>query len=458
MPGKSSARLRRTLGLGALTLYGVGDILGAGIYAVTGKVAAHAGGWSALSFAVALFAAGLTALSYAELSSRFPTSGGESYFCQRAFRSNAIGLLVGWLVLCSGLVSMATACHAFRGSFAVLLPPSAAGAAPLLPFGFLILLGALNLWGMRQSSTANIVCTCIEISGLLIVVGVAAAYLLSRDVPAAAAAGAAVGPPAAGTSWIGVLRGSTIAFFAFIGFEDMVNVSEETHQPERNLPRAILLALATAGALYLVVVMLAVRVVPADVLQTSAAPLLEVVRRAAPAFPEWVFSLIASFAVANTALLNFIMGSRLLYGMARQQLMPSPLSAIWEATGTPYVAVLTLLVAGLALVAAGELEALAGATSFLLLGVFTLVNGALLATKRRAGDRHRGFRIPAPLPAAGGLVSLALAAFVPPASLPFVAVLLVLGGVAIGVHRFRSRKGSATSEDTRDSRRRNPRR
>jgi amino acid transporter len=460
MPGKSSAGLRRTLGLGALTFYGIGDILGAGIYAVTGKVAAHAGSWSALSFAVALFAAGLTALSYAELSRRFPSSGGESYFCQQAFRSNALALLVGWLVLCSGLVSMATACHAFRGSFTVLLPPAAAGVAYLLPFGFLIVLALLNLWGMRQSSTANIVCTFIEISGLLIVIAVAVGYLVSHEPPGDTGAAVPVGAaPAVG--WTGVLRGSTIAFFAFIGFEDMVNVSEEVHEPERNLPRAILLALSGAGLLYLVVVILAVRVVPTETLSTSSAPLLEVVRHAAPGFPEWVFSLIASFAVANTALLNFIMGSRLLYGMARQGLVPSPLRSIWGATGTPYVAILSMLVAGLALVAAGELEALAGATSFLLLGVFTLVNLSLLATKRRNAGRDRGFRVPLPVPVAGGLVSLGLAIFVPPASLPFVAALLLLGGVAMGIHRWRSQSGArqaTTSGDTRDSRRRNPRR
>ena len=442
MPSDDPTRLPRTLGFWTLTAYGIGDILGAGIYAVTGKVAARAGDWSVASFSIAMGAAALTALSYAELSGRFPRSGGESYFCQQAFGSRAISLLVGWLVFCSGVVSMATACHAFRGYFAALLPPVDPRLIGLLPFLFLVVVAGINFWGMRQSSAANLVCTSIEVTGLLIVIAVGLAYLVNAAPPTEAAELARVSAAAAASdvSWIGVLQGGMIAFFAFIGFEDMVNVAEEVRQPERNLPRAILLALAVAGTLYLLVVIIAVRVVPPDEMRASSAPLLDVVRRAAPSFPPWIFSLIAMFAVANTALLNFVMGSRLLYGMSRQRLLPSSLSAVHDRTGTPHLAIICMLAVGLVLVAVGRLEALAGATSFLLLAVFTVVNVALLVVQRTDKSRFAGFRVPAVIPLAGGIVSITLAAFVPPESLPFVIALVACGAAAVAIRWFAARR------------------
>lgn len=384
--------------------YGVGDILGAGIYALVGKVAGVAGTGCWIAFSIALGVAALTALSYAELGSRFPKSGGEATFCRQAFRSGGISLLVGWLVLCSGVVSMATVSRAFAGYAQTFLPHL---PATFLVTGFLLALTLVNFRGMREASGANLLCTGVELSGLLLVIGAGLWYLV-RSGPAAPAV-----PIPDPIAWNDLLAGAALAFFAFIGFEDMVNVAEEVRSPERDMPRAILLAVGIAGFLYIAVCLVAVRVVSPVELAGSKVPLLEVVRRAAPFVPAGLFSGVALFAVSNTALLNFVMGSRLLYGMAQEGLVPAWLGAVHPRRHTPHRAILIILAAALALALSGSLTFLAGATSALILTVFTLVNAALLAVKFRFGSAGGRFQIPWAIPALGVAASLGLAVFVP---------------------------------------------
>ncbi|MBW2552241.1 MAG: amino acid permease, partial [Deltaproteobacteria bacterium] len=293
MTDSTPPQLRRSLGFWALVFYGVGDILGAGIYALVGKVAGVAGSASWAAFAVAFLVAGLTALTYAELGGRFPRSAGESFFTERAFGRPALALLVGWMVLCSGVLSLATVSVAFGGYMSGLVP----GLPQTVTVGgILLLLAAINFRGMRESSATNIVATMVELTGLLIVI-VAGALFLSED------KGASISQTIAASSevsWTGIARGAALGFFAFIGFEDMVNVAEEVKDPERNMPRAILVALVVTGIIYLLVVVVATSVVAAPTLADSEAPLLAVVQRATDAIPDRLFTLIALFAVANT--------------------------------------------------------------------------------------------------------------------------------------------------------------
>jgi len=291
-------QLRRSLGFWALVFYGVGDILGAGIYALVGKVAGVAGSASWAAFAVALLVAGLTALTYAELGGRFPRSAGESFFTEQAFGRPSLALLVGWVVLCSGILSLATVSVAFGGYMSGLVP----GLPPSVTVvGILLLLAAINFRGMRESSTTNIIATMVELTGLLIVIIVGALFL-AEDPQAGVSETIAASSE---VSWDSIARGAALSFFAFIGFEDMVNVAEEVKDPERNMPRAILIALVVTGFVYLLVVVIATSVVPPAVLEQSEAPLLAVVQRSTDAVPDRLFSLIALFAVANTGLLNF---------------------------------------------------------------------------------------------------------------------------------------------------------
>ena len=433
MSEPATARLRRRLGLFALIAYGVGDILGAGIYALVGKIAGIAGPASWLAFGVALLVAALTALSYAELASRFPRSGGESYFCQRAFGSPSFALLIGWLVLCSGVVSLATVSRAMAGYLLQLFSAEPSNALEFAAIVlFLTLLGGLNFWGIRQSSRANVICTSVEVFGLLLVIVVGVSFLASN----------APGPVAQAASWpawTSIGQAAAVAFFAFIGFEDMVNVAEEVRSPKRNLPIAIVAALLIAGAIYIAVVWVATMVISAQELAASSAPLLSVVQRAAPVIPAWTFTAVALFAVANTGLLNFIMASRLLYGMGCQGLVPEQLSRVHSKTNTPHWSILLVFVAGLGLAASGTLVHLAGTTSVLLLVVFLSVNVGLVWIKRSESTSRRGFAIPIAVPVLAAVASAVLICFVPSQSLLSAGIVIALGIALVLANRMRGK-------------------
>jgi amino acid transporter len=419
--------LRREMGLFALIAFGVGDILGAGIYALVGEIAGLAGTASWLAFAIALAVASLTALSYAELSSRFPRSGGESYYCQQAFRRPTIALLVGWLVLCSGIVSLATVSRAFAGYVSQLISASPSESVHIaLVVTFLLLVGGINFWGIRQSSRTNIVCTSIEVSGLLLVIVTGFVFLAgeARD-----PIGQLVVEKAALPGLPAIGQAAALAFFAFIGFEDMVNVAEEVQLPHRNLPIAIIVAVLVAGTIYIIVVWVATAVVPPAEIAASNAPLVTVVERTAPQMPIWIFTIIALFAVANTGLLNFIMASRLLYGMSNQKLMPAKFGRVHAITGTPHWSIAAVLLIALILAVSGSLGYLAGTTSVLLLGVFCSVNAGLLQIKRREVDPRNGFQIPIWVPALAAAACVVLIGFAQRRALMTGGLILFLGAV-----------------------------
>ncbi len=448
MEEKDTPRLKRHLGFWALTACGVGDIFGAGIYALVGKIAGIAGTASWISFLIAMGVAGLTALSYAELAARFPRSSGEAQYSQEGFRSPAFSLLTGWLVLCSGVVSIAAISHAFSGYLLAMFPRLSAGAEPWVAAGFLLLLAGITFWGIRQTSLANIACTLIESFGLLLVIIVAVMFLSGggeASLPVPVESHETTGVDAA-HGWLFLLmvaQAAGLAFFAFTGFEDMANMAEEVKEPERNLPAAILTAILVTGGVYILVVYLATRVVPSSVLSESRAPLLEVVRTAAPAVPSWLFTSIALFAVGNTALLNFVMASRLLYGMSRQGLLPAWVGAVHRATRTPHHAVIVTLVVALILALSGTLVYLAGTTSVLVLLVFLIVNLSLVVLKRRIplgnapAERERRFRVPVWVSLLGAGACAVLVGFLPVQSLLRAGMLILAGCLVVVIWKQR---------------------
>lgn len=392
--------LLRTMGFWSLTFYGVGDMLGSGIYALIGRAAGVMGNAVWLAFAASMLAALFTGLSYACLGSRYPRSAGAAYVAQRAFGRPLLSYTVGLAVAASGLTSMATASRAFAG---YVLELTGAVPMPLIIIGFILVLTAINLRGMQESTFVNMVCTAIEAGGLVFIVivglrrwgGVDYLQLPPREDIA----------PAAIT-----LQGAVLTFYAFVGFEDLLNVSEEVKNVERTLPRALVLALLIVAGLYAAVSITAVSVVPHAELARSSGPLVEVVRRAAPWCPPVLFTGICLFAIANTALLNYIMGSRLIYGMAHQGLLPAPLGRVHAKRRTPHVAIVVLMLIVTALALAGDISALAKATAVLLLLVFTVINAALMVLKNRPGEPRGTFEVPVVIPIGGIVICVLLLA------------------------------------------------
>jgi amino acid transporter len=384
-----------------MALYGLGSMLGAGIYGLIGKAAGQAGNALWLAFVVALVAALLTALSYASLGSRHPRAAGAAYVTERAYGFALLSFMVGIALVCSGLTSIATQSQVFAVNIAALfglegIPPS------WLALGFLLILTGIVFRGIRESMWVNVLCTLVEASGLVLVILAGASYWGSVDYFATPAV------PGGDHAALLIMQASVLAFFAFIGFEDMINVAEETRDPERTVPLGLILAMAGAAILYIAVAVTAVSVVPWAELAEAPGPITAVMERAAPSIPPVVFTAITLFAVANTALVNYVTASRLIYGMARQGLLPSRLGSVHAARRTPHiaVAVLFLVLAPLALL--GTIAELAAATVLLLLLVFTVVNGALFILKGRKNERKGRFEIPRAIPALGALTCLIL--------------------------------------------------
>ncbi len=403
---EKSSQLNRSIGLVALVLFGVGDILGAGIYGLVGKAAGQMGNAVWLAFLASMVAAGLTGLSYASLGSRYPVAGGASFIAQRAYQRVWLSYGVGLAILASGLTSMATATRVFSGYFQGLLGSEI--SISFIIIGFALLLAGLVFWGIKESMLANAVCTVIELGGLLLIIIFGFRYIGSVDYFDATT----VTNPTGDLGFSLILTGAVLTFYSFIGFEDILNVAEEVKDPKRNLPLGVLLAVSIASLIYMSISVIAVSVVPAHELANSKQPLVDVMKVSAPWFPSSVYSIIAMFAVANTALLNFVMGSRLIYGMSKQGLLPKVLSKVHGKTHTPYIATLGIFVILLALALSGEVTSLAKSTSLLLLLCFMLVNIALIILKKKAGEPQGSFEIPTFVPVLGALVCVGMLFYV----------------------------------------------
>ena len=425
--GDGEPTLHRSIGPAQMALYGLGSMLGAGVYGLIGKAAGQVGNAVWLAFVVALIAALLTALSYASLGSRYPRAAGAAYVTQRAYGFPLLSFVVGLALVCSGLTSIATQSRVFAEN---LIELAGLDGLPVawLALGFLLVMTGIVFRGIRESMWVNVLCTLVEAAGLVLVVAVGMSYWGTVDyleTPANAGDDHAI---------LLVIQGAVLAFFAFIGFEDMYNVAEEVREPRRTIPLGLITAMAVAAVLYIAVAITAVSVVPWQELAEAPGPVTEVVVRAAPLIPPIVFTGITLFAVANTGLVNFVTASRLIYGMARQGLLPSALGNVHAGRRTPHIAiaVLFLILAPLAL--SGTITELASATVLLLLAVFAVVNGALFVLQRRKDEPEGAFEVPRLVPALGAVVCLALIV-VRVASgdwrAPAIAGVLLLGSLAI---------------------------
>jgi amino acid transporter len=410
----SQPELKRVMGPKLLLLFIVGDILGTGIYAVTGNVAKEVGGVVWLPFLVAFVVAIITAFSYLELVTKYPQAAGAALYTHKAFGVHFVTFLVCFTVMCSGITSASTASRAFASNLEAMVNVVRAdwlgsteadftgGLTTVLAIAFILLVATINLRGVAESVYANIVLTCVELSGLLIVilVGFFAFFQGKGDF------GRAVifDTPEDKSVFLAVTAGTTLAFFAMVGFEDSVNMAEETKEPERIFPKIMITGLGLTGLIYILVSISAVALVPIGELSGSSTPLLLVVSLGAPNLPfDQIFPLISMFAVANSALINMMMASRLLYGMSKQRVLPPALGRVLEGRRTPWVAILftTAIAVGL-LAFVDQLAVLGGTTALLLLAVFTVVNICCLVL-RKDPQPHKHFRAPTALPIIGAL-------------------------------------------------------
>jgi len=294
-----------------MALYGLGSMLGAGIYGLIGKAAGQAGNAVWLAFVIALLAALLTALSYASLGSRYPRTAGAAYDTERAYGFPFLSFVVGLALVCSGLTSIATQSRVFAANLTDLLGTDSLQIA-WLALGFLLVLTGIVFRGIRESMWINVLCTLVEAGGLVLVIVVGLSFWGTVDYLET--------PVTTGEDYapLLIMQAAVLAFFAFIGFEDMYNVADEIRHPERTLPLGLVLAMAAAALLYIAVAVTAVSVVPWHELAEAPGPITAIITRAAPAILPIVFTAITLFAVSNTALINYVTASRLIYGMARQ--------------------------------------------------------------------------------------------------------------------------------------------
>jgi APA family basic amino acid/polyamine antiporter len=402
-PATAEPSLKRVMGPWLLLLFIVGDILGTGIYALTGQVAKQVGGVVWLPFLAAFVVALITAFSYLELVTKYPRAAGAALYTHKAFGIHFVTFIVAFAVMCSGITSASTASRAFAANMSQSFNLNLAGGIGITIAGLLFMaaVAAINLRGVGESVKANVILTCVELTGLLIIItiGLWAIGHGQGDVSRVLEFKTATD---GGVLWP-VIAATTLAFFAMVGFEDSVNMAEETKDPVRHFPIVLLTGLLFTALIYVLVSVSAITLVPPEKLSQGETPLLQVVQAGAPNFPVEIFGFITMFAVANTALINMLMASRLVYGMSRERVLPAVLGKVHPTRRTPYVAIgfTTLLAFGL-ITFVGEIPALGGTTALLLLCVFTIVNVAVLMLRRDRVD-HKHFRTPTFLPILGAV-------------------------------------------------------
>ncbi|MFJ4126529.1 APC family permease [[Kitasatospora] papulosa] len=396
----SPTALNKALTTPLLYFFILGDVLGAGVYVLVGEVAAKSGGavWAPLVAALCL--ALLTAASYAELVTRYPRAGGASHYATLAY-GPFVGFLAGFCMLAAGVVSVAALARGFAGDY---LSEFVSPPIVLVVVVFLAALALLNARGISESTRANVIATVIEVSGLLLVIGLGIWIVLRGDGDLTRLTDLGTESQAPTTA---LLSGAVLAYYSFVGFETSVNVAEETRDPRRSYPRALFGALVTAGGVYALVGAAAAAAVATSTLTESSGPLLEVVR-AAGGVPTELFSAIALVAVANGALLTGIMSSRLAFGMARDGLLPGFLTRVLPGRRTPWAAIVATTGLSLLLALTGDVSTLASTLVLLLLVVFFLVNTAVLVLRRQTSARDH-FRAPTVFPVLGAASCVALA-------------------------------------------------
>lgn len=391
-------KLQRSIGFTALVLYGMGTMVGAGFYALSGKVAGIAGLFAPIAFGVAGLLALFSALAFAELSSRLPHAGGSARYVEKAFNRQWLSGLVGWLIIATGLVSAATlmvATVSFLQDFWTVPEQLSIVMVTLI-------IGAIAVWGVKQAVGTVVVISVIQIATLLYVV------FASLAMPEATSPDwVEFFPPLESSIWLGIVTGAILAFYAFIGFEDVVTMAEEVRSVRRTLPKALIASLVLTALLYVLVSAALVYAIPTDTLASASTPLAEPVRHHGT-WAVGMIGIVSILSVVNSALVQIVMASRVAYGMADRGYAPRIFASVSNWTQTPWLATIlsTMVVAVLAV--SFELTTLANATSVILLSVFAIVNFGLWWIKGDTQEQppEDSFQLPRWVPLAGASTSI----------------------------------------------------
>lgn len=372
--------LRRHMGLFSTTMYGVGIILGAGIYVLVGSAAAEAGNSVWMSFLLGMAVSTLSGLSYAELASLYPKAAAEYAFVKSAFRNNFLASTVGWLTVFVSIIAASTVALGFGGYLTEFVQIPIIVSAMVLIVG----LSIVNFLGIRESSTLNIAFTLVEVAGLGIVIylGFFSDHLQHVnyfEMPFGIQ---------------GVFSGFVLIFFAFIGFEDIVNISEETKNPRRIIPKAIFFSVLISGILYILVSLASIQIMPWNDLGKSIAPLADVTGKVLGVNGTALLSAIALFATTNTVLIILLSGSRMLYGLSSHGSLDNMFSKIHFKTKTPWVAIIAIMMASILFVTIGNILTVANITVFLLVVVYSMVNLSVIVLRLREPNIERHFKVP----------------------------------------------------------------
>ncbi len=383
---KKRPELKRRISLFGVTAYGVGNILGAGIYALIGEVVGYSGNFSWLVFIIASVIGALTGLSYAELSAMYPKSAAEFVYTEEAFKIRLLSFLLGWIIIFSGILSAATVALGFGGYLAALIGIPTIIPVVIFAVVLIVILSLINFVGIRASTWTNIIFTIIEASGLILIIIIGLPYLGTVNyfvLPI-------------GTSFGQIFSAVALIFFAYIGFEDIANIAEEVKKPARNLPRAIIYSIIITTILYCLTALSVVSILDYELIAASPAPLSDVASEILGPVGGILMSFIALFATSNTVLIMMIVTSRMMYGMARDKALPEGLSKVSTKFKTPALAILVTMIITiipLGLYFVGDISTVADATVFGVLITFFLVNLSLIVLRKKKPELERPFKL-----------------------------------------------------------------
>ena len=380
---KKTPKLKRRVSLFGVTVYGVGNVLGAGIYALIGEVVGITGNLSWLAFVLASITGALTGLSYAELSAMYPKSAAEFVYTEEAFKIRILSFLLGWIIIFSGILSAATVALGFANYLAYLIGVPSIILTVIFAAVLIVILSLVNFIGIKASTWTNILFTFIEAAGLILIIIIGIPHFGSvnyLELPI-------------GSSFTVVFSAVALIFFAYIGFEDIANIAEEVKNPTKNLPKAIIYSIIITTVLYCLTAISIVSILPYSEIADSPAPLNAVTTFILGPIGGIIMSFIALFATANTVLIMMIVTSRMMYGMARDKALPEGLSKISPKYRTPALAVLITMILTMVPLFLGDISIIANATVFGVLITFFLVNLSLIALRRKKPDLERPFKL-----------------------------------------------------------------
>ncbi len=368
------------MGLFHLTMYGVGLILGAGIYVLIGEAAGFAGNALWISFILGAIVAAFAGLSYSELTALFPKAAAEYIFVKEGFRSNFIGFIVGWLTIITSVIVAATVALGFGGYLEVLTD------IPILVSALAILgiLSFVNFIGIKESAWANTVFAFITIGGLGIIIFVGFAFPVEAEID--------YFESPLGIS--GIVVAFVLVFFAFIGFEDMANVAEEVKRPSRTIPKGIMLSVLITTVIYILVSIASVRTVGWEQLAESSAPLALVAQQKIGEQGHFILSLIALFATSSTILITLVAGARIIFGMSRDGSLPKKLATIHSKSKTPWIAVILIFIASVGFSFIGDIVIVANIVVFAVVTTFAMINLSVILLRYLKPDLERPYKVP----------------------------------------------------------------